>query len=147
MRRREEMSAGKDNSTRGALLYVTELTEDAPEALNLALKLAASHGVRLEMIHVVDLDHVQSSPDGQMGIQFRLDALARSLRHLKQNVASILLFGSPEDVIARRALEIKAKLIAFAGHGQSSAAAQAAMVKRVGSKVTCPVVVLPATGI
>jgi nucleotide-binding universal stress UspA family protein len=141
------MSAGKDNSTCGALLYVTELTDDSPEALDLALELAASHGVRLEMIHVVDLDHVQSSPDGQMGIQFRLDALARSLRHLKHNVASILLFGSPEDVITRRAHEIKAKLIAFARHGQSSAAAQAAMVKRVGSKVTCPVVVLPVPSI
>jgi nucleotide-binding universal stress UspA family protein len=147
MRNREEISAGKDNSTRGALLYVTELTDDSPEALNLALKLAASHGVRLEMVHVVDLDHVQSSPDGQMGIQFRLDALARSLRHLKHNVASALLFGSPEDVITRRAHEIKAKLIAFARHGQSSAGAQAAMVKRLASKVACPVVVLPTPGI
>src|ERR1035438_5400823 len=89
MRSREEMSAGKDNSTCGALLYVTELTDDSPEALDLALGLAASHGVRLEMIHVVDLNHVQSSPDGQMGIQFRLDALARSLRRLKRNVLDI----------------------------------------------------------
>src|ERR1035437_8981602 len=99
------------------------------------------------MIHVVNLNHAHSNPDAQMSIQFRLDALARSLRHLKRNVASILLFGSPEDVITRRAQEIKAKLIAFARHGQSSTAAQAAMVKRVGSKVTCPVVVLPAPGI
>ena len=141
------MSAEKNNPTNGALLYVTDLDNNSRESLDLAFELAVSHGVRLEMIYVVDLDHAQSDPDGQMGIQFRLDALARSLRHLKQNVASILLFGSPEDVITRRALEIKAKLIAFAGHGQSSAAAQAAMVKRVGSKVTCPVVVLPATGI
>ena len=131
----------------GALLYVTDLVNDSRESLDLAFELAARHGVRLEMIHVVDLDHAQSDPDGQMGIQFRLEALARSLRHLKRNVASILLFGSPEDVITRRAHEIKAKLIAFARHGQSSAAAQAAMVKRLGSKVTCPVVVLPAPGI
>ena len=137
------MNVEKNNPTHGALLYVTDLVNDSRESLDLAFELAKRHGIRLEMIHVVDLDHAHSDPDGQMGIQFRLDALARSLRHLKQNVASILLFGSPEDVITRRAHEIKAKLIAFARHGQSSTAAQAAMVERVGSKVTCPVVVLP----
>jgi len=126
---------------------VADLDNDTRESLDLALKLAVSHGVRLEMIHVVDLNRAQSGPDGQMGIQFRLDALARSLRLLKQNVASMLLFGSPEDVITRRAQEIKAKLIAFAQQRQPSAAAQAAMIRRVGSKVTCPVVVLPAPGI
>src|ERR1035437_6196129 len=143
MRSREDMTAEKDIPTRGALLYVADLDNNSRESLDLAFELAVSHGVRLEMIHVVDLDHAQSDPDGQMGIQFRLDALAKSLRHFKQNVASILLFGSPEDVITRRAHEIKAKLIVFARHDQRLAAAQAAMVKRVGSKVTCPVVVLP----
>lgn len=141
------MTVEKEIPTRGALLYVADLDSDSTESLGLAFDLAVSHGVRLEMIHVVDLDHARSDPDGHMGIQFRLDALARSLRYIKQNVASILLFGSPEDVITRRAQEVKAKLIAFARHDQRSAAAQAAMVKRVGSKVTCPVVVLPATGI
>lgn len=141
------MIAATNNPTRGTLLYVTELAGDSAEVLDLALELAARHSVRLELIHVVDLDHAQSGPDGLMGIQFRLDSLARSLRHLKHNVASTLLFGSPEDVITRRAHEIKAKLIAFARHGQASAEAQAAMVKRLGSKVTCPVVVLTAPGI
>jgi hypothetical protein len=137
------MSAEKNIPAHGGpLLYVTDLVNDSKESLDLALKLAVSHGVHLEMIHVVDLDHARSDPDGQMGIQFRLEALARSLRHLKQNVASILLFGSPEEVITRRANEIKAKVIAFARHGQSSAAAQASLIKRLGSKVACPVVVL-----
>lgn len=141
------MIAETNKLTRGTLLYVTELADNSTEVLDLALELAASHCVRLELIHVVDLDHAQPGPDGLMGVQFRLDALARSLRHLKHNVASTLLFGSPEDVITRRAHEIKAKLIAFARHGQTSAAAQAAMVKRLGRKVTCPVVVLPVPGI
>ena len=138
------MTAEKDIPARETLLYVAYLDNDSRESLDLALELAVSHGACLEMIHVVDLDHARSGPDGQMGIQFRLDTLATSVRHLKHNVASILLFGSPEEVITRRAHEIKAKLIAFACHGQPSAAAQAAMVKRVGTKVTCPVVVLPA---
>jgi len=147
MKNQENMTVNTNSSTNGTLLYVTDLVNDSSESLDLEFELAARHGIRLEMIHVVDLDHAHSDPDGQMGIQFRLDALARSLRHLKQNVASILLFGSPEDVITRRAHEIKAKLIAFARHGQSSTAAQAAMIERLGSKVRCPVVVLPATGI
>lgn len=141
------MTAGKHIFNRGTLLYVVDLDTCSRESLDLAVELALGQGVRLEIIHVVDLDHVQSNPDGRSGIRLRLEALAASLRHLKQNVASILLFGSPEDVIAKRAREIKAKLIAFARQDQSSAAAQAAMVKRVGSKVTCPVIVLPAAGI
>jgi len=139
------MSAEKNNPVQGTLLYVTDLVNDSKESLDLAFNLALSHGVRLEMIHVVDLNHTQSDPDGQMSIQFRLEALARSVRHLKKNVASVLLFGSPEEVITRRAGDIKVKLIAFARHGHSSAAAQASMVKRLGSKVRCPVVILPAT--
>jgi hypothetical protein len=141
------MTTEKDIPTHGTLLYVADLDNDSRESLDLAFELAMSHGVRLEMIHVVDLDHARSDPDGQMSIQFRLDALARSLRHLKHNVVSTLLFGSPEDVITRRAHEIKAKLIAFTHPGQTSAEAQAAMVKRLGSKVTCPVVVLSAPSI
>jgi hypothetical protein len=137
------MTKETKNPARGTLLYVTELEGDSTKVLDLAVELAASHGVGLELIHVVDLDHALSCPDGLMGVQFRLDALARSLRHLKHKVVSTLLFGSPEDVITRRAYEIKAKLIAFARRGEASAEAQAAMVKRLGNKVACPVVVLP----
>ena len=137
------MTEETKDPARGTLMYVTELEGDSTEVLDLAVELAASHGVGLELIHVVDLDYARSDPDGQMGIQFRLDALARSLRHLKHKVASTLLFGSPEEVITRRAYEIKAKLIAFARQGHASAEAQAAMVKRLGNKVACPVVVLP----
>ena len=141
------MTTEKDATSGGPLLYVTDLVNDSTESLDLAFELAVKHGVRLEMIHVVDLNRTQSNPDGQMSIQFRLDALARSLRHLKQSVTSILLFGCPEDIIARRAHEIKAKLIAFTRHDEPLSATQAALVKRVGCKVACPVVVLPAPGI
>ncbi len=144
MKNQESMTANKDSSTSGTLLYVTDLDNDSNESLDLAFELAASQGIGLEMIHVVDLNHACPGPDGQMGVQFRLDALARSLRHLKQSVTSRLLFGCPEDVVTSRAREINARLIAFPSHGQRSAAAQVAMVKRVGRKVACPVVVLHA---
>ncbi len=132
-------------STNGTLLYVTDLDNDSGRSLDLASDLAIKNGIRLEMIHVVDLHHSYPGPDGQMGIQFRLDALARTPRLLKRSVTSILMFGSPEDVVARRAQEIHAKLVAFPNHGQRGAAAQQAMVKRVSRKVACPVVVLAAT--
>lgn len=144
MRSSESVTIETNSPTGGMLLYVTDLVNDTNEDLDLACELAASHGIHLEMIHVVDLDHAHSNPDAQMSIQFRLDALATSLRHLKRNVASILLFGSPEDVISRRAKEIKANLIAFAFNGQPSAMAHDGLIKRVERKVACPVVVLPA---
>lgn len=144
MRSHEGATIEMKTSTVGMLLYVTDLVNDSNEALDLACELAERHGVPVEMIHVVDIEHARSSPDAQMSIQFRLDALAQRLRHLKRNVASILLFGSPEEVISKRAREMKAKLIAFAFDGQPSQGAQAAMVKRVGNKVPCPVVILPA---
>jgi nucleotide-binding universal stress UspA family protein len=128
-----------NNPAYGTMLYVTELADESNESLDLAFQLAATHGVRLEIVHVVDLNHAQSSPDGLMGIQFRLEVLARSLRHLKKNAASILLFGSPEEVITKRAIEIKAKLIAFARQRP----ARTGMLKRLGNRASCPVVILP----
>jgi len=130
-------------ATDGMLLYVTDLMNDSNEDLDQACALAERHGVPLEMIHVVDLARSHSTPDAQMGIQFRLDALAHRLRFLKRNVVSLLLFGSPEEVISKRATQIKARLIAFARSHPAAAARQAALVKRLGSKVGCPVVVLP----
>ena len=127
----------------GMLLYVTDLTSDSNEDLDHAFALAEQHGVSLEMIHVVDLAKSHSTPDAQMGIQFRLEALAQRLRHLKRNVVSLLLFGSPEEVISTRATQIRARIIAFARSHPAAAAHQAALVKRLGSKVGCPVVVLP----
>lgn len=147
MKNQENMTVNTNSSTNGTLLYVTELDNDSSESLDLAVELAASNGIGLEMIHVVDLNHAHPGPDGQMGIQFRLEALARSLRHVKRSVTSILLFGCPEDVVTSRAREINAKLIAFPSHRQRSAASQVAMVKRLGNTVACPVVLLSSPGI
>lgn len=142
MNNQEPRTISTRSSTNGTLLYLTELDQDARESLELASQLAMRKGIGLEMIHVVDLVHARPGPDAQMGIQFRLDALANTLRHLKRSVTSVLMFGSQEEVVTKRAQETNVKLIAFPSHGQRSAAAQAAMVKRVGSKVACPVVIL-----
>ena len=130
-------------ATDGMLLYVTDLMNDSNEDLDHACALAERHGVPLEMIHVVDLAKSRSTPDAQMGIQFRLEALAQRLRYLKRNVVSLLLFGSPEEVISKRATQIKARVIAFARSHPAASEHQAALVRRLGSKVSCPIVVLP----
>lgn len=125
------------------LLFVTDLVSDSRDALDLAYELSVSRGICLEMVHVVDLSHSQSRPDAQMDIQFQLEMLARSVRHVKENVASILLFGAPEEVIAKHAKEIRAALIAFALNGCPEAGTQEALAKRVRCRVSCPVVLLP----
>lgn len=144
MRSRESITAETTDSGGGILLYVTDLVNGSSESLDIAFELAATHGMHIEMIHVVDLDHAKSSPDAQMSIQFWLDGLADSLRHLKRNVGSVPSFGSPEDVIPERAEEIRAKLIAFALNGQPSEVGLEVLAKRVERKAACPVVVLPA---
>ena len=149
------LESGMRNSTRSGatsrsaprtLLYVTDLVmSDSDEGLDAAYELADRTGSQLELIHVVDLGHAPSKPDAHMGIQYRLEMLARKLQHLKANVASILLFGSPEDVISKRAADIKARLIAFGRNGSSSPEAQHGLVKRIMRRVACPVVFLPST--
>jgi nucleotide-binding universal stress UspA family protein len=132
----------------GALLYVTDVVmSDSDEGLDAACELADRTGSHLELIHVVDLVHAPSKPDAHMGIQYRLEMLARKLQHLKRNVASILLFGSPEEVISKRAVDIKARLIVFGRNGSSSTEAQNGLVRRIMRRVTCPVVFLPSTAV
>ena len=135
-----------ESSQAGTLLYVTDLVNDSDESLDVACQLAEKQGIHLELVHVVDLGHSSSRPDAQMGIQYRLEALASRLRRLKRNVESSLLFGSPEDVISKRASAIKAKLIAFAGNSSSSALSQEGLVIRLKRKVGCPVVTLSGSG-
>ena len=146
MRNCSDRHTATNNSQAGTLLYVTDLVNDSDESLDFAYQLAEDQGIHLELVHVVDVGHSSSRPDAQMGIQYRLEALASRLRHVKTTVVSSLLFGSPEDVISKRASAIKAKLIAFAGNSSSSARSHEGLVIRLKRKVGCPVVVLSGSG-
>jgi len=129
-----------ESSQTGTLLYVTDLVSDSDESLDLACQLAESQGIHLELVHVVDLGHSPSRPDAQMGIQYRLEALARRLRHPHSRVVSSLLFGAPEEVISRRASTVKAKIIAFPSNDSLTARSQDRLVMRLKKRVGCPVV-------
>ena len=124
------------------VLYVTDLLNDSDETLASACALAHQHGADIEVVHVVDLGHAPSIPDAQMGIQYRLEKLGRRLKSLRDRVRSILLFGSPEEVIAKRADDIKAKLIAFGSTGALSGGIQQKLIESVTRRVSCPVITI-----
>lgn len=137
------VTATSESKTSRILLCVTDLAIDSDNLLDAVCQLATTHGAQLEMIHVVDIENEKSHPDGQMGIHFRLEVLGRALRRLRQEAASLLLFGRPEDVIARRAKEMKAVLVAFAVTSPAAAVAKAGLIRRVAGRVSCPVIVVP----
>ncbi len=92
----EHMSSTGGSVHAGTLLFVTDPAKDSQNVLEFACALAQRHRARLELVHVIDPGHISSMPDAQMGIQYRLEALARSLRSLNRSAQAILLFGKPE---------------------------------------------------
>lgn len=141
-----EEFAASNSGTRG-LLYVTDLVSDSQDALKFACELAERHGAQLELLYVIDPDKASSRPDAQMGIQYSLEALARSLRDLKRNTRARLLFGHPEDVISKRAAETKATLIAFPVSDSSGKQTQKELVRHLTRTCACPVLLFSAFSI
>src|ERR1700722_17493627 len=104
----------------GTLLFVTDPVKDSQSVLEFACALAKRHDARLELVHVIHPGHISSTPDAQMGIQYRLEALAGGLRSLNRSARAILLFGKPEQVLRERAEASKATLIAIALNGSAT---------------------------
>ena len=142
----DEESAASNVGT-GDLLYVTDLVSEDQDALKFACELAEKRGAHLELLYVIDPEKASSRPDAQMGIQYSLEALARSLRDLKRNTRARLLFGHPEEVISRRAAETKATLIAFPLNCSTSKRVQKALVKHLTRTCACPVLLFSAFSI
>jgi nucleotide-binding universal stress UspA family protein len=126
----------------GTLLLVTDPVKDSKGLLRLACQLARKHRFRLELLHVVDPEHVSSMPDGQMAILHRLEELARSMRSLQKGVRAILLFGKPERVVSERAADVNATLIAIALNGSNSDRVQEKLARALAGKCDCPVMTL-----
>jgi nucleotide-binding universal stress UspA family protein len=131
--------AMKSSDTGGVLLYVTDLMSDSQDLLDFACELAERHGARLELLHVIDPEQTPSMPDAQMDNQYRLETLACSLQSPKMETRAVLLFGDPEDVIWKRAADIKAKLIALPSNGSATERAWKALARRLKRKCVCPV--------
>jgi nucleotide-binding universal stress UspA family protein len=143
----QRQTAAANVPTSKIVLYVTDLVSDSDETLASACELAEKHGADIEVIHVIDVGQSPSRPDGQMGIQYRLEQFCCRLRSLRERVKSLLLFGSPVDVISKRASDVKVKLIAFGNNGSSSARGQQKLISSVTRRVACPVVTITSKGI
>jgi nucleotide-binding universal stress UspA family protein len=130
------------SSDSGTLLLVTDPVKDSKGLLRLACELARKHRFRLELLHVVDPEHVSLMPDSQTAIVSRLEDLARSMRSLQKGVRALLLFGKPERVVSERAADVKATLIAIALNGSSSDRVQEKLARSLAGKCDCPVMTL-----
>jgi len=133
----------KQQSTTGTILYVTDLTSDSDETLASACDMADRNRAAIELIHVVDVVQEQSSPDAQMGILYRLETLARRLNNLRRNIVPLLLFGTLEDAIAKRACDTKASMVVFGNDSSSPTVLQERLV-RIRRRVPCPVMIISA---
>ncbi len=138
----EGMSSTGGSVHAGTLLFVTDPAKDSLNVLEFACTLAKRHRARLELVHVIDPEHIPSMPDAQMGIQHRLEALARSLRSLNRSARAILLFGKPEYVLRERAEELKATLIAIALNGSATDRVQKRLAEDLARTCDCPVLTL-----
>lgn len=134
---------GKQPSTNGTILYVTDLTSDSDETLAAACDMADTTRAEIELIHVVDVMHAPSTPDAQMSILYRLETLARRLNKLRRNIVPRLLFGTLEDTVAKRACDIKAKMVVF-GNDSSSPTVLQESLARIRRRVPCPVWIISA---
>jgi nucleotide-binding universal stress UspA family protein len=139
----EGMRSTGDSVDAGTLLFVTDPAEDSLNALEFACALAQRHRARIELVHVIDPEHIPSMPDAQMGIQHRLEALARSLRNLNRSARAILLFGKPEHVLRERAENVKAAFIAIALNGSVTDRVQKRLAEDLARNCDCPVMAIP----
>jgi len=124
------------------LLYVTNCVDDSEAALDFASALAARNGAHVELLHVIDPGHAPSKPDAQMEIQFRLETLARSLKHQKNNADALLQYGALEEVILKRAAQIRPTMIAIPLNGSPSDDSTMKLVRRLTRRCPFPVLTL-----
>lgn len=131
------------NSCDGTILFVADVRNDGQEELEFASDLADKNDVPLQLLHVINPEDALSMPDGQMGIQYRLEVLARSLKGLSKRAEVTLLFGIPERVIPKRAADAKAALVLIGSNGSEHDSIRKKLVKRLIRRCACPVVALP----
>ena len=125
------------------LLFVADFVNGSQDVLDLACEMAEMRNAHLQLLHVIDLEHAPSSPDGQMGSQFCMEMFAERVRVMKRSAVSLLSFGCPELVIPRRAAEVNASVIVIPLNGSANDLIQKRLVRRLKDKCDCPVLAIP----
>lgn len=143
MRNEEKGSIAGSGWRTGTILYITDIVNDSQSVLDFACELAERHDAHLELLHVVDPEHTPSKPDLQMGIKYSLEALARSLKSLNRNTEALIMFGTPEDIISKRAADTNAIIIAIPMNNSVPEHVLTTLVRHLTQKCSCPVLMLP----
>lgn len=139
----EENESVTSSRKAGTLLFVADFVTGNPDVLDFACELAERQNADLQLLHVIDPERTHSSPDAQMGAQYSLEMLAQKARALKRSAVSLLSFGSPENVIPKRAAEVNASLVVLPLNGSAADRLQRRLARRLRSRCSCPVLAIP----
>jgi hypothetical protein len=127
------------------LLFVTDLINGKQNIHEIACTIVGRYGAQLELMHVIDPRCSRSKPDGEMGAQFDLEMLASRMRAMRICTKYLLSFGYPEELIPKRAAEIKAKLLILQSSGPLTEPAkhnQDKLLDRLLLECDCPVLTI-----
>lgn len=127
----------------GTLLVVADFMNGSSNVLDFAGAIATRYDAHLELLQVVDLGQTSPSPETSAGARSNLEKFARTMRAMGTGAVNLLSFGSPEDLIVRRAAAIRAKLIIFPLTGSSTDPSRKKLVARLARRCACPVVAFP----
>lgn len=127
----------------GTVLVVADFMNGSSHVLDLAGALASEFDAHLELLQVVDPGQTRPSPDVGAAARSNLEKFAHRMRAMGTGVVNLLSFGSPEDLIAKRAAAIDARLIIFPLTGSNTERGRRKLVSRLEKRCACPVVAFP----
>jgi nucleotide-binding universal stress UspA family protein len=93
-----------------SILVPIELPCD-PRCLSFAIEVAKLFRAKLEILHVIDMDHADSMPHAFQDMQYACEEIATRLRMGGVEVAGSVLFGKPDAAIVSRSQELQSSLI------------------------------------
>ncbi len=124
------------------LLFVADFMNGSQDVFDVACEIADRYDAQLQLLNVIDPEHAPSSPDGQMGCQYRFEKLANKIRAMNRSAVSCLSYGSPECVIPRRAAEVNATVIVIPLSRSTNDQDQKRLVRQLTRKCDCPVLAI-----
>jgi len=138
------------------ILVPTDFSEHADRAFEIALHLASTFGSRLELIHAYDFGQwvtlYEVTFAERAGEKIRLEAAARLQPFMDRaranglDVSTLVVLGSPSEIIIERANETKADLIVMGTRGRSAVTQLflGSVAARTLQMAPCPVLTIAA---
>lgn len=118
-------------STLSKILFPTDFSASAKNALETALNICMRHKAELHILHVVENSFMIAPPDANIAAFYvlpemektgkkNLDVLVRKIRKKhKVSVHPHIAFGNPADMIRDKAIELGCDMIVMGTHGAS----------------------------